>query len=352
MNASWLAACLGLFAIGLIWFLIEKSRRRTHPVVGGIDRGKTLTHTQDVELYSNAFSHCSRKSRFVLAELGIEAKHHAIDLIETGGYQTLSPDYLRVNPAGLVPTLVHKGHPVFESDDILTYAQTIAPLNAPKLVPTQRDQQEAMQEWLSFCAIVSADLFGGMKDRAGACIPGLTMPLFATSIRYIPLRKILIGFLFHPSMKSPALFTAFKVLGFRRMMVMRHLRKLVHTSRDHMRVHLDTLDHALANHGQPWILGEAFSLADVTIACLLLRLEETTWLDWYMQSGTLPHVTEYYRRLQARPAWSEAIVAHAHPIIEQAKRDLSKAVSSDPSFAVLLYGPAANALEKRATLSW
>ena len=54
----------------LVWFFIEKSRRESHPVSGGIDRTITLPHTDEVELYSNSFSHCSRKARMVLAELG------------------------------------------------------------------------------------------------------------------------------------------------------------------------------------------------------------------------------------------------------------------------------------------
>ncbi|MEM1245355.1 MAG: glutathione S-transferase family protein [Acidobacteriota bacterium] len=330
---------LGLVAVGLLWFAVEKRRRRIRPITGGIDRSTTLPHTEAVELYSNSFSHCSRKVRLVLAELGIEAKHHSIDLIETGWYQTISAEYLKVNPSGLVPTLVHQGHPVFESDDILTYAQSIADADAPQLVPADERREAEMQEWLHFCAIVSADLMGGMKERAGACIPGLTMPLFITSIRYIPLRRILVGFLFHHTVKSPTLFFTFKVLGLRRMMRVSKLRELVHASRDAMRTHLETIDRSLAEHGKPWILGESYSLADVSISCMLLRLEETGWLRWFHASASLPHLSAYYDRLKARSAWKEAIEAHAHPIVTQARNDLEQIVETDPELAEVVYGP-------------
>ncbi|MEM1050658.1 MAG: glutathione S-transferase family protein [Pseudomonadota bacterium] len=329
---------LGLIAVALFWIAVEKSRRRTHSVTGGIDRSVSLPHTTEVELYSNAFSHCSRKTRLVLAELGIEAKHHSIDLIETGWYQTISADYLKVNPSGLVPTLVHKGHPVFESDDILTYAQTIAPADAPQLVPSDPRLHAEMEEWLDFCAISSADAMAGMEQRAGSCIPGLTMPLFVTAIRHIPLRNILVGFLFHWDKKRPALFTASKLFGLRFMMERSPARSIMHQSRDHMRKHLVRLDAAFAKDERQWILGSDYSLADITLACVLLRLEETGWFAWFEKAEAIGNVSAYFSRLKARHAWSAAVTTHAHPIVELAKCDLREAVSNDPALGEMIYG--------------
>ncbi|MFK7977573.1 MAG: glutathione S-transferase family protein [Halioglobus sp.] len=209
-----------LAALGalVLWFGIEKSRRRSHPVTGGIDRSITLPHRREFELYSNSFSHCSRKTRLAMEELGLDYQYHAIDLIETGWYQTISPEYLKINPSGLLPTLVHNGHPVHESDDILAYAQLAVGRDAPKLVPEDAGLQDQMNQWLDFCSISSGDPMGEMPSKAGACVPGLTLPLFVTAIPYIPLRKILIGFLFHPDKKRPAFFTASKLLGLKRMM--------------------------------------------------------------------------------------------------------------------------------------
>lgn len=326
-----------LLVFALTWTFLR--RRRFKVVTGGIDKRITLEHTESVELYSNSFSHCSRKVRLVLSELGIEAKHHSIDLIETGSYQTVSTEYLKVNPAGLVPTLLHNGHPVFESDDILTYAQTIAPADAPKLIPDDPLLQEQMHQWLDFCAIVSADLFGGMKDRAGACIPGLTMPMFIASIQYVSLRKILAGFLRHHTFKSPTMFTVFRLFGLRRMVKIKPFREFVHVSRDHMGEHLETINQSLMKHGQPWILGQSYSLADVTIGAMLLRLDEAGWLHWFDQSLNIQGVMRYYQRLKARPSWGAAIAAHEHAIVARATNDLIRIVQKDPALAAVLYGP-------------
>lgn len=332
----WISAAIGAFFIA--WFLIEKGRRKSHPVTGGLDQTREVQHEQELELYSNSFSHCSRKARLVLAELGIAAKHHKIDLIETGWYETISPDYLKVNSSGLVPTLVHQGHPVFESDEILSYAQLIAGPAAPNLVPTQAAAKQRMENWLQFCSISSDDALAAMETEAGACIPGLTLPLFATSIRYIPFRNILVGFLFHPDKRRPTLFSALKLFGLKRVMKQRPIQKIMLASRDHMRRHLEYMNTELTNHNSEWILGDAYSLADVSIGCLLLRLEETRWLDYFAQTSEISAVTTYFARIKQRSAWTQAITECAHPIIEKAERDLADSVAADPELRRSLYG--------------
>jgi glutathione S-transferase len=325
------------FVVGVVWFLYEKSRRRSHPVSGGVDRSQTLPHQAPFELYSNSFSHCSRKTRLAMDELKIDYQYHPIDLIETGWYQTISPQYLKVNPSGLLPTLVHEGHPVYESDDILSYAQSAAGTDAPKLVPQDPGLKATMDKWLAFCAIESGNPMGSMASKAGACIPGLTMPLFITAIRYIPLQRIMVGFLFHSDKQRPAFFSAAKFLGLRTLMSIKPLRRVVHASRDHMCRHLLTLNEQLAITEGRWILGENYSLADISIGCLLLRLEETGWLIYFEKTLKIDELRDYYHKLKARPNWQTAIVNHGHPIIEQAKLDLANMTARDPELYQRVY---------------
>ena len=44
-----------------------------------------------------------------MAELELPYRDHHVHLIETGSYENVGRDYLAVNPAGLLPVLVHKG---------------------------------------------------------------------------------------------------------------------------------------------------------------------------------------------------------------------------------------------------
>ena len=136
-------------------------------------------------------------------------------------------------------------------------------------------------------------------------------------------------------------------------MAQKPLREMMHQSRDYMRSHLQTLDEALAQADGDWILGDQFSLADITLTCLLLRLDETGWLSWFEQTAHIERVTNYYRRLQARPAWTVAISDHAHPIVTRAKIDLSSAVTADPSLGESIYGAAQSSAQPATeALSW
>lgn len=326
-------ACLLAFAVFLAWYTFEKSRRRTHPVKGGLHAEILLPHDAEFELYGNAFSHCSRKTRLVMAELGIPFVHKPIDLIETGSYQTLSPEYLKVNPSGLIPTLVHRGHPVFESDDILAYATAHAPAGAKSLVPDDPALRVRMQEWIDFCNLSSNAPTADMQRRMGACIPALTLPLFITSIRYIPLHRILFGFLFHPDKARPLFFAAGRIFGLKRMLAQKPLQRMIGNGRRYMRAHLAKLDEALVSGKGPWILGEQFTLADITLSCVLLRLEETGFLDAYLSGGAFKAVRAYRDRLCARPSWTAAILDVTHPIIEQGVRDLKQERLADADVA-------------------
>ena len=320
-----------------VWFLWEKRRRQSHPVTGGIKPDISLPHEQEFELYGNSFSHCSRKTRIVMAELGIPYKHQPIDLIETGTYETISPHYLKINPAGLLPTLVHNGHPVYESDDILAYAADHAPEDAPSLVPEDDSQRAEMQSWVDKGSISSSDPLGSVERNAGSCIPGLTMPIFVTAIRYIPLRNILIGLLFHPDKMRPVFFSMSKLRGLHNMLRVGQIRNVVTRSRDCMVKHLTEFQDHLQVSGGPWIMGDQYTLADVSWSCIFLRLEETGWLDHFFSENDFARLEEYYAAVKQRPSWQSAIVEKAHPIIDKASTDLRRHASADADIRQLLY---------------
>lgn len=334
----WLWIVLGLVASLLVWFLIAKSRRKTHPVEGGLHENLTLPHEASLELYSNAFSHCSRKTRLVMAELQLQHTHKPIDLIETGSYETLSPRYLKINPSGLVPTLVHDGHPIYESDDIMAYAVEIAEADAPKLTPDDETQHKEMQRWIDFCSLSSADPMGEMKDKLGACVPGLTLPLFVTTIAPIPLFKILEGFLFHPDKGRPFFFMMAKLLGLKGILGRGPALGIIHAARDAACKHLETVEAELKASKTDWLLGENFTLADITFSCVLLRMDETGWLNYFEETLKLEAIPTYYKGLRARPSWQEAIIDVSHPAVEKGVQALQEQLKENESLRGKLYG--------------
>jgi glutathione S-transferase len=253
----------------------------------------------------------------VLAELGLPYVAHHIDLIETGRYETLSRHFLTVNPAGLVPVLVHDGQPIFESHDILRWAAAHA--GAPdRLTPTDPAARAAMEHWIDRSSLTGDDPTRALEASAGNCVPGLTVPLFAAMIRDVPAWRIGEGLLFHRLKIRPALFLALKAAGLSRVPAIPPVRRIVLASRREMARHLDDLDAQLAASGGPWILGDAFTLADPGWAVILDRLREADWLEELV--APRPRVAAYWAALRGRPSYAAAMAAHEHLLVRAGTR--------------------------------
>jgi glutathione S-transferase len=181
---------LVLLAVAIAWFLWEKRHRRTHPMAGGLHPDISLPYTEEFELYHNGLSLCSKKVRVCLKELGIPFAEHHIDLIETGSYEVVSRHFLTVNPAGLLPVLVHNGHPVYESHDIISYCAEHAPVGTLSLVPDDVATRAVMEEWKERASIKSERELHTERSAAD-CVAVLTVPLFASGMQESPWYRLI-----------------------------------------------------------------------------------------------------------------------------------------------------------------
>ena len=96
-----------------------------------------------LELYHNDMSSCAQKVRAVLEEKGLEWTGHHLNL-RAGDAQR--PDYLKLNPNALVPTLVHDGTPIIESTVISEYLEDAFPEAVP-LRPADALGRSRMRWW-------------------------------------------------------------------------------------------------------------------------------------------------------------------------------------------------------------
>ncbi len=323
--------------VALGWWAWEKSHRKTHPVPPGLQVGVTLPHEQEFELYHNALSLCSMKARFCMAELRIPYRSHPIDLIETGRYETLGRDFLKVNPGGTVPVLVHEGHPVYESHEQIRYAADHAPPGCPSLVPDDPALREQMQRWVDRSSITEDPLNHGDLS-AGNAVPGLTLPIFAAMIEKIPVHEILVGLLFHWDRVRPLLFLALKLRGIEGFGSIRPLADAVARSRRQMEVHMDALEEQLQQSEGPWILGNPFCLADVGWFAIFERLEQLDTLEAVVGGGRRPACAAYWEALKKRPSYQEAIVEHAHPLVAYGTRRIREAKEKNAALRAVLEG--------------
>ncbi len=322
---------------GVAWWAWESSRRRTHPVPPGYRPEISLPHEQEFELYHNALSLCSMKSRVCMAELGVPYRSHPIDLIETGSYENIGRAFLAVNPGGTVPVLVHQGHPIYESHEQIRYAADHAPPESPGLVPDDPALRDEMQRWIDRSSITEDPLNQGDRS-AGNAIPGLTLPLFAAMIELIPYRKILEGVLFHFDKRRPFVFILLKARGLAKLGRITPAMKVLARSRAQMKAHLDALEKQLRESRGPWILGEPFSLADVSWLVIFERLAQADCLHVFVDEALRPECAAYWARLSERPAYRAAILEHGHATIDHGTRRLKEAKAADPELRIALEG--------------
>ena len=298
---------------------------------GGLHEDITLPHEQDWELYHNAFSLCSKKTRVCLNELGIEYKSHHIDLIETGSYENISRHYLAVNPAALVPLLVHNGHPIFESHEQLAYTSQHSP-EPDKLVPKDPVLRERMDTWVYKTSLIGEDPISGMKETVGNAVPGLTLPIFATMIEAIPYSRIIEGLLFHRIKSRALFFLMLKVRGAEHLNKMGPVVKVIQRSKAAMHEHLDELEQVLAERDGPYICGTQFTLADVGMMVIFDRLREADWIETFLKSER-PLTSQYWRELQRRESYKTAVAGFNHPTVERGRERIQQLKTTNSSFA-------------------
>ena len=95
-----------------------------------------------IELYHNDMSVCAQKVRFVLAEKKLTWENHHMNL-RAGDQQ--QPEYLKLNPNAVVPTLVDNGTVIIESTVICEYLDDAYP--EPSLKPKDAAGRARMRLW-------------------------------------------------------------------------------------------------------------------------------------------------------------------------------------------------------------
>lgn len=100
-------------------------------------------------LYHGTTSVCSQKARLGLAEMGLDYEGHLLDLMVGDQF---APDYLKLNPNAVVPTLVDDGLVVIESSLILEYLDET--YNHGRLIPQDPELRTRTKFWLLRCLAI------------------------------------------------------------------------------------------------------------------------------------------------------------------------------------------------------
>ena len=88
-------------------------------------------------------SSASRRVRLCLEEKGLSYEGHVVDMAKMEHH---SPEYLKINPLGVIPTLIHDGRPLHESGTICEYLDETYP--DPPLRPETPYERAMMRNWI------------------------------------------------------------------------------------------------------------------------------------------------------------------------------------------------------------
>ena len=252
-----------------------------------------------LELYHNAISTCSQKVRLVLAHKGLEFESHEIDLFGGGQH---APEYVKLNPNHVVPTLVNDGAVLIESTLINECVNDAFP--EPAMLPTDPAARHGARLWLKL-----------LDDRIH---PATGVVTFAIGPRSILLRQ--------PKEVREANTNAIPDparRAVRRSVIERGVEAPEFAGALGTLVGLlDRMEQALpASAG--WLSGEAFGLADAGVLPYVLRLDHL-----FITSAieARPKVLDWYQRVQALPAFATGVSAWLTPPLVGMMRKNGEAV--------------------------
>ncbi|HEX9396944.1 MAG TPA: glutathione S-transferase family protein [Burkholderiales bacterium] len=235
-----------------------------------------------LELYHSVNSVCAQKVRVVLAEKGLDYREHLMTL---RGDQ-FSPEYMKLNPAAVVPTLIHDGRPVIESSVILYYLDEVFPQRA--LMPADPHLRARVRQ------------FNKLIDEYvhNSC----TILTFATAFR--PWFAGLTGAEIEARLaKSPSK----KRTEYKRDVALNGLEsKFAREALEHHLTLLKKMDEALADG--PWLAGAAFSLADAAVIPYILRLDLLK-----LEKLLNARIKAWYARMRERPSVRKEMLERMTP---------------------------------------
>ena len=107
---------------------------------------------ENLTLYDFQGSPCARRVRAVLLEKGLTWTTRIVDLTKM---EQKRPEYLALNPNGVVPTLVHGERVLYESNVITEYLDDVFP--HPRLYPIDPWLRAQAKMWQAFELAMAKD---------------------------------------------------------------------------------------------------------------------------------------------------------------------------------------------------
>ena len=239
-------------------------------------------------LYHHGSSVCAAKVRFAMAEKGLEWDGVYIDILKG---EQFTPEYLKLNPKGVVPTLVHNDTVVPDSTVIIEYLDQLAPETS--VHPTDPWERAQARYWTK---AVDEDLH-----------PACGAVTFVCSHRHTVLKNLgeegTKDFLAStPSMSVTSNWKSQKDAFVRHGFDAPGATEKVKLYDSY----LTKMEEALKG-GDDWLVGNKFSIADIAMTPYVNRLAMMSMRGMW-ENGRLPHVSAWFARIEALPNFKQCLI--------------------------------------------
>jgi glutathione S-transferase len=231
-----------------------------------------------LDYYYFPWSYWSRIVSLVLADKGLEPRRHFVDIRKNLNFE---PAYVRLNPKGVVPTMVVDGRAICNSPRIVAALDDLAgpASRTPEGEDWARRLESVPMMLLSYSVWIrgrkgehSAEILADKIERASRYAE--TYP----DLRAVYLRKQAFFRTFQARVRDEAQVAAHKEAA---------------------RETIDDMGAAVA--GGAWLAGPRFGFADAIAASILYRLADLEIVDHWRTTAHPAHA--YYERLRALPAF-------------------------------------------------
>lgn len=236
-----------------------------------------------IELYYFHGATCGLKARLAFAEKGVE---YDANVVERPYLRT--EEYRKLNPNGVVPTIIHDGEVLIESSVIINYLDDA--FDGPSLKPDtplgvarswwwmkRADECLAMIGTLTYTVSLRPGILKKSPEELEAYIEGTPNP----ALRQRRRRIIEMGF------DSPDFPVALS--GLEKM--------------------LSDMEDALNKH--EWLAADSYGLADIALTPLIERLTELQCHEMWEDSR--PKLTAWWEKIKARPSYEACLGVTPNP---------------------------------------
>ena len=226
-------------------------------------------------LYNAPQSTCSQRVRFVMHAKALAFEDRRLDLFSG---EQLKPEYLKINPNGVVPALLHDGRAILDSAVIMEYLDEVIP--AASFTPQDAVERARMRAMMRYIDEIPT--------------PAVRVPSY--NLAFLPHFQDMTEAAFNALANSKPLRKEFLLSMGRTGFPQKEMDQAL----DRLNRAVARMDQWIIGSGGPWLMGSMLTLADIAVMPVVVRMDDVN-LDGAWAGK--PAIARWLKLIRAHPAF-------------------------------------------------